>query len=941
MKPPGKSGFACTLFLVFFGGATLSAPAADDALAWPALTSQTRPWAYWWWMGSVVDKTNLTRELQRYHDAGLGGVHIVPIFGAKGWESNYISYLSPRWMEMMGYTVTEAHRLDLGVDMTTGTGWCFGGPNVASRDANASVVVRMFDLAAGERLKEKFDHDATQALVAFSPEGKCIELTESISTNGEVFFSPPNGTWRVYAISQNPSSQKVKRAALGGEGWMLNPFYPPAMSNYLRRFSDAFTHYDGPKPRAQYQDSYEYKSDWSPDFFAQFEKRRGYKLQTELPALFGTNQDDHAARVKSDYRETVSDIMVEESEPLWIVWSHEHGFITRYEAHGSPGNLLDLYALADIPETEVFRTNRNPLVSKFASSAAHVKGGNLVSAETGTWLAEHFTETLGEMKSLVDEMFLSGVNHVFYHGTCYSPDEAGWPGWLFYASTQMNPRNSIWRDAPALNDYAARCQSILQSGKPDNDVLLYWPIYDFWNDATNRLPTLQVESQQIWFENQPIGKTAHELWNRGYAFDYVSDRQLAAAKVVDGKIQMLGGEYRVIVVPPCGYMPLPTLQKLLALAKSGATIIFENHLPTDVPGWGDLKKRRGEFKKLVERVNRAFGVPASGPAHSGDTVGPRRVGDRRSMSLGKGRVLAGELEVGLIAVGVAREPMTDAGLSFIRRSFGGGWHYFIANRGQTNFDGWVTLGRNARSVVAMDAMSGRTGVAAFRQSAANLTEVHLQLAAGESVILRAFADQGVVGAPWNYWQTNGQPVEITGTWDVKFIADGPALPASFQTAKLASWTELGDTNAQSFAGTARYSLIYNALGLVSRPASGGTASGTLKREHQTYFLDLGDVRQSARVKLNGKDYGTLITPPFRILVDNLKVKDNVLEVEVTSVSANRIRDLDRRGVPWKNFHDINFVNIDYKPFNAADGPLTDSGLLGPVNLLLVVPAQIK
>jgi hypothetical protein len=146
----------------------------------------------------------------------------------------------------------------------------------------------------------------------------------------------------------------------------------------------------------------------------------------------------------------------------------------------------------------------------------------------------------------------------------------------------------------------------------------------------------------------------------------------------------------------------------------------------------------------------------------------------------------------------------------------------------------------------MDAMSGRTGVAAFRQSAANSTEVHLQLAAGESVILRAFADQGVVGAPWNYWQTNGQPVEITGTWDVKFIAGGPVLPAPFSTTNLASWTDLGDTNAQSFAGTARYSLIYNALGLVSCPASGGTASGTLKCEHQTYFLDLGDVRQSAR-----------------------------------------------------------------------------------------------
>ena len=92
----------------------------------------------------------------------------------------------------------------------------------------------------------------------------------------------------------------------------------------------------------------------------------------------------------------------------------------------------------------------------------------------------------------------------------------------------MNPRNSIWRDAPALNDYVARCQSILQSGKPDNDILLYWPIYDYWNDATNQLPQLKIESQQTWFENQPVGKTAHDLWNRGYAFDYVSDRQLQA-----------------------------------------------------------------------------------------------------------------------------------------------------------------------------------------------------------------------------------------------------------------------------------------------------------------------------------------------------------------------------------------------------------------------------
>jgi hypothetical protein len=946
MKQPGKHSFICALSLLFFAGMATPTPAADDALAWPVLTSPTRPWTYWWWMGSAVDKTNLTRELQRYHDARLGGVHIVPIYGPKGWESNYISYLSPKWMELLGYTVSEAHRLGLGVDMTTGTGWCFGGPEVSDRDANASVVVKTYDLGVGERLKEKFKRESIQALVAFGPDGKSIDLTDSISTNGEVFFSPPGNrvgtetsappkTWRIYAISQKPSGQKVKRAAPGGEGWMLNPFYQPATSDYLRRFTEAFTGYDGPKPRAMYQDSYEYKSDWAPDFFTQFEKRRGYKLQTELPAFFGTNQDDHATRVKSDYHETVSDIMVEESEPLWVKWSHEHGFITRYEAHGSPGNLLDLYAVADIPETEVFRTNRNPLVSKFASSAAHVKGGNLVSAETGTWLAEHFTETLGEMKSLVDDMFLSGVNHVFYHGTCYSPDEAGWPGWLFYASTQMNPRNSIWRDAPALNDYIARCQSILQSGKPDNDILLYWPIYDYWNDPTNQLPTLQVESQQIWFENQAIGKTAHALWNRGYAFDYISDRQLQAAKVVDGKIQMPGGNYKVIVVPECKFMPLETFKQLLKLAENGATVIFEKQLPTDVPGWRDLEKRRAEFKKLSARV-KFVRYHDSSPA--GFAVG-------NETSFGKGQILESTVESTLMAANVKPEPMAEAGLSFIRRSFDGGYYYFIANRGGNNFDGWIMLGRSAKSVIILHPITSNSGLASVKQTSGfGLPLIRLQLSAGESVILRAFANEEVKGPAWNYWQPqtpDANTQTLTGLWNVKFIQGGPMLPADFQTAKLASWTTFPDTNTQAFAGTAGYSITFDAPGLVSSPDSSGTASDTLKREHQTFFLDLGKVCQSARVKLNGQDYGTLITPPFRAVVDNLKPTGNVLEIEVTSVAANRIRDLDRRGVPWKNFHDINFVNIDYKPFRAAAWPLTDCGLLGPVTLTAVAPAQIK
>jgi hypothetical protein len=893
---------------------------AQDPLAWPAITAQTRPWAYWWWMGSAVDTKNLTRELQRYHKAGLGGVHIIPIYGAKGYEDKFIDYLSPTWMEMLACTVTEAHRLGMGVDMTTGSGWCFGGPHVTDLEANASVVVSTFDVPAGGRLTAALDPQAIQALMAFSPEGKGLELTGKIAADGSVDWSPESGTWQVYAVSQRPSGQKVKRAGPGGQGYMLNLFYPEAMRHYLQWFDDAFAHYTGPKPRAMYHDSYEYKSDWAPDLFASFEKRRGYRLQDELPALFADSSrithhaaltPDHIARVKADYRETLSDVMAAETLPLWADWSHRHGCLTRNQAHGSPGNWLDLYAVADIPETEMFYKDRSKLVSKFASSAAHVTGKHLVAAETGTWLKEHFTETLADMKYLLDDLFLSGVNHVFYHGTCYSPDEAGWPGWHFYASYEMNPRNSIWRDVPALNAYAARCQSLLQAGSPDNDILLYWPIHDLWHNPSGLARQLTVHARN-WFEDQSIGKAAERLWNRGYAFDYVSDRQLAGAGVSEGHIEVPGGSYRAVVVPRTERVPLDTLRKLLALAEAGAVVIFEDELPGDVPGWGHRAERRAELKELLART----------------TVEKASAGAARAPAMhGKGRVLVGDLETDLAAAGVPREEMFDQpGLMCVRRAFAGGHYYFIANRSeQLVIHDWIPLGRSAQSVIIMDPLSGRTGVGLARQRAGGGTGIFLSLQPGESVLLHCLAEKQAAGPDWTWWSASGQPLELTGTWQMRFLEGGPELPAPFQAQQLASWTELGDTNAQRFAGTALSTLTFDAP---KEPA-----------EH--WRLDLGKVCQSARVRLNGTDLGTLITPPFRVVTGPLKPKGNVLEVEVTNVSANRIRDLDRRGVKWKTFYDINFVNLDYKPFDASNWPLTDSGLLGPVTLTPVSARAAK
>jgi len=925
---------AIVFVLVF----SVLAGAAQDNMGdfgWPAVKSEYKPWTYWWWLGSIVDKPNLTKLLEAYSEAGIGGVHVIPIYGVKGLEEKFVEYLSPEWMDLLGHTVKEARRVGMGVDMSTGTGWPFGGPNVSDDDATAVVIFQNYELESASRLgevircreKKYAETSYLQTLMGFSDRGDIVELTSRVDAAGKLDWTAGAGKWKLYAVFEACSGFKVKRAAPGGEGNVVDPFSGAALARYLKRFDEAFAGRARCElPRAQYHDSYEYGARWTSDLFGEFEKRRGYDLRRFLPELNVEGDADTVARVKSDFRETVAELHLEEFIERWVRWAHERGFITRNQAHGAPGNLLDLYAAADIPETEIFGPSgfaipglrKDPhfdnalpdvLALKFASSAAHVAGRKLVSSESCTWLGEHFKVSLSQVKPEMDQLFIAGVNHAFYHGMAYSPPDEPWPGWLFYASTNFAPSNSFWRDFGELNAYIARCQSILQSGQPDNDILLYWPIHDLWyNNKERMLKGLSVHGIEGWLYPSRFYGLAKMMWARGYSFDYVSDRQLAKAKCSGNSIVTKGGEYKVVVVPHCRFMPARTLRKLMSLAEAGATIIFDKRLPSDVPGLGDIENRRKEFEKALPEILKLKSE------HS--TLVRTRIG--------KGEVLIGEsLETMLEDCAVVREPVADQEIQFIRRTHPQGRHYFLTNLGDTALDGWVSLGIKATSALILDPrFSDRQGLAALRKGADGAEQVYLQLQPGESLVLRTFASKQISGRTWGYLRKAGEPEEITGTWKVTFIEGGPRLPSDFETHRLASWTELGDDEAKRFAGTARYSITFE------KPRGGA----------EEWLLDLGRVAESARVTINGRYVGAVWSFPFEIAVGKgLREGTNKLEVEVTNLSANRIADLDRRKVDWKKFHDINFVNIRYRKFDASNWPPMDSGLLGPVKL---VPAMV-
>jgi hypothetical protein len=817
-----------------------SACVSDDA-SWPEITKEARPWTRWWWLGSDVDSLNLTYNLEALSRAGIGGVEITPIYGVKGREAHDIDYLSPRWMKMLAFTESEAKRLGMSVDMSGGTGWPFGGPEVAAEDAASKAIFKDNRLEIGK------------------------------------------------------TKQKVKRAAPGGQGFVFDHLNKEAVKRYFGRFDKAFAENGTPFPNSFFNDSYEvYGADWTPTLLDEFEQRRGYRLQDYFPELLADGATDISARVITDYRETIAELLHDNFTQVWTDWAHSHGATTRNQAHGSPANLIDLYASVDIPECESFGitdfdipglrkdsirklNDSDPTILKYASSAAHIAGKKYTSAETFTWLTEHFRTSLSQCKPEIDLMFTSGVNHVFFHGTTYSPEDAAWPGWKFYAAVDMSPTNTIWRDAPAFFDYVARTQSFLQSGTPDNDFLLYFPIYDIWHEKRGNY-YLPFSIHDVLHELPGFAESVAKIRNEGFDLDYISDRFLQTTTVENGMLKTGGGAlYKALILPSVKKIPLETLSKIQTLAKQGATIIFSGQYPEDVPGLSRLEERRKAFAEITVHGAR-YTVHDTVPfAHPESFI-------------------------------------TGFGGNMIRRKHDAGYIYFFTMLKNNPVDDWVALGTQAQSAVFFDPMTGEKGKAKLRNNNGR-TEIFMQLQPGQSIILKTFTGKNVQTGDWKYYQPTGKKWELKENWTMRFAESEPAVNETFRLPALVSWTELNNDTLKRNMGTALYKTTFNFT----------------KENGREYRLCLGDVRESAVVKINGQKAGVLFAVPFEIHIGKwLKSGENTIEIEVTNLPANRIADYDRRGVEWRIFREINFVDIAYgkKPYDYwAPVP---SGLLGPV-----------
>ncbi|MEL1252381.1 glycosyl hydrolase [Flavobacterium sp. DGU38] len=902
----------------------------SDKSPWPDSSNINQPWTRWWWMGSAVDKPNLKRSLIDFHKVGIGGVEITPIYGVKGEENNFIDYLSPKWMDMLDYTIHVADSLHMQVDMVLGTGWPYGGSHVTLPHAASKLIVEKYDLKKNETIDRTIKVENTKEknpaellyVVAYGKDGSYVNLTDQLQNKSSISndkgiegthialpntLEPNKLKWKakktdyiIYAVFSGKTGQQVKRSAPGGKGYTLDHYSEEALNAYVVPFNNALKGREG-KIRAIFNDSYEvYGTDFTPNFFEEFQNRRGYDLKKQLSMLLNEKDEEVSNRIRSDYRQTIADLLLNKFDKPWTQWAHSKNFKTKLQAHGSPGNLIDLYASADIPECETFGSmpfdipgfrrekediregDADPVMLKFSSSAAHISGKNLVSSETFTWLREHFKTALSQCKPEAEDLMLNGVNHIFLHGSTYSPDRAAWPGWKFYASVNFNATNSIWEDAPALFSYISNCQSMLQQGKADNEILLYWPIFDNWDKYKkgSLFVEYKIHSLSEWLHGTPFYNTTKELMNKGYGVDFISDNFIAEAKVLNGNIALPGGTFKSLIVPACKKMPLATLQKLIELQKAGGKVIFEG-LPESVPGFNDYKKQEAKLQAVLAENKEAV-KPVSNIVET------------------------------LENAQIYPETLVNTGLKFIRRNVDGEKIYYLVNHTPKTIDDFIPLQISNKEVIIFDPLNREFGNAVVKKSD-NTTLVKIKIEPGQSYFLKT--ENTASQKKWNYYEPTAEAIPLKGNWKINFDKGGPKLPPAAVVSNLESWTKLGP-EAEAFSGSATYTLEFE----------------NLNAKTESWNLNLGDVRESAKVWLNDQFIGTAWSVPYKLNIGKLKKGKNTLKIQVTNLSANRIRDKELKGEEWKIFYEINMVDKDYKKFDATKWNPMPSGLLGPVTI---------
>ncbi|GAB2616101.1 glycosyl hydrolase [Pseudactinotalea suaedae] len=443
------------------------------------------PMMRWWWFGPALERAELDRELAAMAAAGIGGVEVSFVYPL---EAATTTFCSPEMLADLRWAAERAHELGLRFDVTLGSGWSYGGPHITAELAARGLRWDRHEIAGGAHTLEVAPAWPGDELVAAylapgsvqeqSPGAQQVDVQDA-GGSWQVTVPEGSGTRHVLLAWSRLTGQQVKRAAAGAEGPVLDHYSARATLAHLHAVGDPML--DAVPAEllgSVFCDSLEvYHADWTPDLVEQFEQRRGYPLLPALPRLLQA-QGEAAHRLRADYHRTLVDLYEERFVSVVRDWARGRGVPFRLQGYGTPPATLSSYRFADLFEGEGWGWTELT-ATRWASSAAHHYGRDVVSAEAWTWVhSPSFRATPLDLVAEAHEHLLNGVTLLIGHGWPYSPSDAPGLGWFFYAAGCLDDRNPWWPAMPAVTAHLTRLSWLLRQGVGVADVAVYVPTQD-------------------------------------------------------------------------------------------------------------------------------------------------------------------------------------------------------------------------------------------------------------------------------------------------------------------------------------------------------------------------------------------------------------------------------------------------------------------------------
>jgi len=725
-----------------------------------------------------------------------------------------------------------------------------------------------------------------------------LDISKYMSANGTLKWNVPAGEWLILRTGMVPTGVTNNPGGPDGTGLEIDKMSKKHVKTHFNAFIgkilDRIPAADRKTFKIIVQDSYESGGqNFTDNFLSSFEKKYGYSAIPFLPAYFGKVVESQSAsdRFLWDLRRLIADKVAYDYVGGFREISHQHGMTTWLENYGHwgfPSEFLMYGGQSDeiggeywLPGAKAsWENNLGNIENRAASSAAHIYGKQLVSAESNTSGWPAFSAVPADTKQRMDKYFSEGINNTLLHVFVHQPDTNRYPGTNAWFGTEFNRNNTWFSQIDLYIDYIRRCNFMLRQGINIADVAY------FIGEDTPKMTGIQDPALP-----------------EGYQFDYINaEVLLLKATVEDGKIVLPHGTaYRLLVLPKLQTMRPELLKKISSLVEQGAIVLGPP--PNRSPSLQNQPASDRMVRLLAKDLWKG-------------TDGIRLTSAR----FGKGMIFNGASITEVFAkLGIT--PDCDvpehSSIKFGHRNDNGADIYFLSNQSASVHRSQISFRVKGMQPELWNPIDGSRRLLKNFKNLAESTTMDIELDGFESVFI-VFRKPGIPHLSSDNFpkpvKTFSMNLPWTLTFDGKLTNPKPITMSVLQDLSKSSIDEI-----KYFSGNINYTSTFDL------PAE--------DLKNSELYLDLAEVHSMAKIWVNDVYQGGVWTLPYRVKLSSAaKAGRNSIRIEVVNTWVNRL--IGDRTLPEGQGETWSGIN-PYKP----DSPLPKSGLLGPVKFVFYPTVQ--